>query len=60
MLGHTDTKMTEHYAKLLDRYTGEQMDALSSIYAEKEEDKEEWKLESKSDKEGKTILYLCI
>lgn len=39
MLGHTDTKMTEHYAKLLDRYIGEQMDALNNIYADKEEDR---------------------
>ncbi len=34
MLGHTNTRMTTHYAKLLDKCIGEQMDALCDIYSE--------------------------
>lgn len=34
MLGHTNTRMTTHYAKLLDKYIGEQMDTLCDIYSE--------------------------
>lgn len=29
MLGHTNTRMTTHYAKLLDKCIGEQMDVLT-------------------------------
>ncbi len=36
MLGHTNTRMTAHYAKLLDKYIGEQMDTICDIYTEKE------------------------
>ncbi len=36
MLGHTNTRMTTHYAKLLDRCIGEQMDNLTDIYREDE------------------------
>lgn len=36
MLGHTNTRMTTHYAKLLDKYIGEQMDALCDIYSDEE------------------------
>ena len=32
MLGHTNTRMTTHYAKLLDKYIGEQMDSITDIY----------------------------
>jgi integrase len=34
MLGHTNTRMTSHYAKLVDRCIGEQMDKLMSTYEE--------------------------
>lgn len=34
MLGHTNTRMTTHYAKLLDKYIGEQMDNITSLYTE--------------------------
>lgn len=34
MLGHTNTRMTTHYAKLLDKYIGEQMDNITDIYTE--------------------------
>lgn len=34
MLGHTNTRMTTHYAKLLDKCIGEQMDAINNIYTE--------------------------
>ena len=34
MLGHTNTRMTTHYAKLLDKYIGEQMDSLTNIYTD--------------------------
>ena len=32
MLGHTNTRMTTHYAKLVDRCIGEQMDKLEDIF----------------------------
>lgn len=35
MLGHTNTRMTSHYAKLIDKYIGEQMDKVISIYDSK-------------------------
>lgn len=38
MLGHTNTRMTAHYAKLLDKYIGEQMDDIYDLYA-KDDDK---------------------
>ncbi|NDV83530.1 site-specific integrase [Bacteroides sp. 51] len=34
MLGHTNTRMTTHYAKLVDRCIGEQMDKLMNVYNE--------------------------
>lgn len=34
MLGHTNTRMTTHYAKLVDRCIGEQMDKLMDSYEE--------------------------
>lgn len=34
MLGHTNTRMTTHYAKLVDKYIGEQMDKLMSTFSE--------------------------
>lgn len=34
MLGHTNTRMTTHYAKLIDRCIGEQMDKLMDSYEE--------------------------
>ena len=34
MLGHTNTRMTNHYAKLIDRCIGEQMDKLIDSYEE--------------------------
>lgn len=34
MLGHTNTRMTTHYAKLIDRCIGEQMDKLMNSYEE--------------------------
>jgi len=34
MLGHTNTRMTNHYAKLIDRCIGEQMDKLMNSYEE--------------------------
>ena len=33
MLGHTNTRMTTHYAKLVDKYIGEQMDSITDAYA---------------------------
>lgn len=38
MLGHTNTRMTTHYAKLLDKYIGEQMDNISTLYTDVHED----------------------
>lgn len=32
MLGHTNTRMTSHYAKMLDKCIGEQMDKVTDIY----------------------------
>ena len=37
MLGHTNTRMTTHYAKLLDKCIGEQMDAITDIYGNTDE-----------------------
>lgn len=34
MLGHTNIRMTTHYAKLVDKYIGEQMDKLMSTFSE--------------------------
>ena len=34
MLGHTNTRMTTHYAKLIDRCIGEQMDKLMDTFTE--------------------------
>ena len=36
MLGHTNTRMTTHYAKLLDKCIGEQMDTITDIYNDDE------------------------
>ena len=33
MLGHTNTRMTTHYAKLVDKYIAEQMDKLMESYS---------------------------
>lgn len=33
MMGHTNTRMTSHYAKIVDSYIAEQMDRLSEIYS---------------------------
>ena len=32
MLGHTNTRMTTHYAKLIDKCIGEQMDKLMETF----------------------------
>lgn len=32
MMGHTNTRMTSHYAKLVDKCIGEQMDSITDIY----------------------------
>lgn len=37
MLGHTNTRMTAHYAKLLDKYIGKQMDEVYNLYSEEKE-----------------------
>ncbi len=37
MLGHTNTRMTTHYAKLLDKCIGEQMDTITDIYSDGDE-----------------------
>lgn len=37
MLGHTNTRMTNHYAKLVDKCIGEQMDTLANIFSPAEE-----------------------
>lgn len=34
MLGHTNTRMTTHYAKLIDKCIGEQMDKLMDVFTE--------------------------
>ena len=36
MLGHTNTRMTTHYARLIDKCIGEQMDTINSIYTDEE------------------------
>ena len=33
MLGHTNTRMTTHYAKMIDRCIGEQMDKLMDTFS---------------------------
>ena len=38
MLGHTNTRMTTHYAKLIDRCIGEQMDKLMNVYNDLEDE----------------------
>ena len=32
MMGHTNTRMTSHYAKIIDKYIGEEMDKLEDPY----------------------------
>lgn len=32
MMGHTNTRMTSHYAKVVDEYISEEMDKLNIIY----------------------------
>ena len=32
MMGHTNTRMTSHYAKIVDKYIGEEMDKLCDLY----------------------------
>ena len=32
MMGHTNTRMTSHYAKIIDKYIGEEMDKLEELY----------------------------
>ena len=32
MMGHTNTRMTTHYAKIVDKYIGEEMDKLCDLY----------------------------
>ena len=32
MMGHTNTRMTSHYAKIIDKYIGEEMDKLNDLY----------------------------
>ena len=34
MMGHTNTRMTSHYAKIIDKYIGEEMDKLNALYDE--------------------------
>lgn len=34
MLGHTNTRMTAHYAKLVDRCIAEQMDTINNIFTD--------------------------
>ena len=36
-MGHTNTRMTTHYAKLIDRCIGEQMDRIIDNYTVSEE-----------------------
>lgn len=36
MLGHSNTRMTEHYAKLVDKCIGEEMDKLMGTFCTKE------------------------
>lgn len=39
MLGHSSLKMTQHYAKILDRKIGEDMYRLQEVLAKKKENK---------------------
>ena len=32
MLGHTNTRMTEHYAKIVDEYIGKEMDNINNAF----------------------------
>ena len=41
MLGHTNTRMTTHYAKLLDKCIGEQMDSITGIFSSDLNNKED-------------------
>lgn len=34
MMGHTHTRMTNHYAKIIDKYIAEEMDKLNELYNE--------------------------
>ena len=36
MLGHSNVRMTEHYAKLVDNYIAEEMDKLMGAYTEEQ------------------------
>ncbi len=36
MLGHSNTRMTQHYAKILDRKIGDDMQKLKALFQEKE------------------------
>ena len=36
MMGHTNTRMTSHYAKIVDKYICEEMDKLCDLYDIKE------------------------
>ncbi|WP_317127095.1 hypothetical protein [Chryseobacterium taklimakanense] len=40
MLGHTNVRMTQHYAKVLDRKIGDDMMVLKNILLKKEEGNE--------------------
>lgn len=37
MMGHTNTRMTNHYAKLIDKTIAKQMDSIMSIFQPTEE-----------------------
>lgn len=45
MLGHTNTRMTSHYAKLIDKCIGEQMDKLTNIFTDTTDKKQSIALE---------------
>jgi hypothetical protein len=32
MMGHTNTRMTAHYAKIIDKYIGEEMDKIEKLF----------------------------
>jgi hypothetical protein len=32
MMGYTNTRMTSHYAKIIDKHIGEDMDKLNELY----------------------------
>ena len=36
MMGHTNTRMTSHYAKIVDKYIGEEMDKLTDRFDDME------------------------